>query len=577
MPLNHSTDKAFNPCLVIPCYNHGSTMDSVLQQLAAFQLNCIVVDDGSRKETADELDRLTTVYSWITLVRHRQNQGKGGAVLSALREAQRQGYSHGVQVDADGQHFLDDIPRLLAEAQQYPDDIISGQPVYDESVPKSRLYSRYITHIWVWIETLSLSIRDSMCGFRVYPIDVTLQLADRVPLGQHMDFDTEIMVRLYWQGTQSRFIPTKVIYPEDGLSHFDVWRDNLRISWMHTRLFLAMLPRMPSLIMRHFKDETHWSQTHERKGLWGIRLMVKTYRLFGRRAFNLLLYPVIGFYWLTGNRQRQASEHYLQRLKNYAADQKLTLPAHLTSYRHFMRFGEAMLDKLACWLGDIKLDQVDFPDKGQCLQQLERQQGTLILGSHLGDLEVCRALGELSFDVKINALVFTQHAARFNQVMQEINPDSNINMIQVSSWGPEVAILLKQKLDNGEWVAIVGDRTSISNHHRQNEQRIIWADFLGKPAPFPLGPFVLASVLRCPVYLMFGLKPDGKFRIHFEKFADPLILPRENRQQAIQQTVERYASRLEHYSLTSPLDWFNFYDFWQLSKPEEQPSDTHES
>lgn len=406
-------------------------------------------------------------------------------MLSGLREAARLGYSHGLQVDADGQHFLDDVPRLLAEAHSHPHEIISGQPIYDDSVPKSRLYSRYITHVWVWIETLSLSIRDSMCGFRVYPIAEVLSLADRVALGQRMDFDTEIMVRLYWEGTASRFVPTKVIYPENGVSHFDVWRDNLRISWMHTRLFLSMLPRMPSLIARRFNRQTHWSETSERKGLWGIRLMVKTYRLFGRSAFNLLLYPVIGFYWLTGVRQRKESERYLDRLKDTARHKGVQLPANLTSYRHFMRFGEAMLDKLACWLGDIRLEQVDFPDRLACLEQMSSKQGTLILGSHLGDLEVCRALGELSFDVKINALVFTQHAARFNQVMNEVNPRSNVNLIQVDNLGPDTAILLKQKLDDGEWVAIVGDRTPIGVAHSDRDQRLVWADFLGYPAPFP--------------------------------------------------------------------------------------------
>lgn len=560
----------FNPCLIVPCYNHGATMSSVLQQLEAFNIACILVDDGSQTETAIELDSLEQRYSWVTLVRHQQNQGKGAAVLSALREAQRQGFSHALQVDADGQHCLADIPRMLDEARRYPDTLISGKPVYDQSVPKSRFYSRYITHVWVWIETLSLSIHDSMCGFRVYPVDITLALANKVTLGQRMDFDTEVMVRLYWQGTPSRFIATKVIYPEDGLSHFDVWRDNLRISWMHTRLFFSMLPRIPSLLTRRFHTQEHWSRTGERKGLWGIRLMVKIYRLFGRRAFNLLLYPVIGYYWLTGIPQRKASEHYLRQLKTDARHQHKTLPENLTSYRHFMRFGEAMLDKLACWLGDIKLQNVDFPNLEQCKIRMASDKGTLIIGSHLGDLEVCRALGELSHNLTINALVFTQHAERFNKVMQEINPRSNVNMIQVSNWGPEVAIMLKQKLDAGEWVAIVGDRTPVSSHHRNGEQRIVWADFLGKPAPFATGPFALAAALRCPVYLMFGLKPTGKFCIHFEEFADPLLLPRATRQQAMQQTIERYAQRLEHYCLTSPLDWFNFYNFWQLSQPEPQ-------
>lgn len=128
-------------------------------------------------------------------------------------------------MDADGQHRIEDAPRLLAQAKRYPDHLISGRPVYDESVPKSRLYGRYITHIWVWIETLSLSLQDSMCGFRVYPVDAALSLIARHPVGRRMDFDTEIMVRLYWAGTPSRFVETAVIYPHNGLSHFDALRD----------------------------------------------------------------------------------------------------------------------------------------------------------------------------------------------------------------------------------------------------------------------------------------------------------------------------------------------------------------
>lgn len=573
----------FKPCFIIPCYNHGAMMPSVLAQLQDFNLPCVIVNDGSDEATTNQLNALAHKYDWITLVDHAQNQGKGAAVLTALREAKSLEFTHGLQVDADGQHHLADIPRLLKEAEQFPESLISGRPIYDESVPTSRLYARYITHVWVWIETLSLSLKDSMCGFRVYPIEPTLTLADRVPLGLRMDFDTEVMVRLYWQGTESRFIPTKVIYPVDGVSHFDVWRDNLAISWMHTRLFLAMLPRLPKLIWRHFKkppqpkqrrqshndsQEQHWSEIQERKGLWGIRLMVKTYQRLGRPIFSALLYPVISYFWLTGTAQRNASKAYLEQLSQYAEQtQQPVTQTHLTTqtfstFRHFQRFGQAMLDKLAAWLGDIRLDDIYFPDKDVCVGQAEAKQGLLILGSHLGDLELCRALGELNYDVKINALVFTKHAARFNQVMQELNPSSTINLIQVDTLGPDTAILLKQKLDDGEWVAIVGDRTSANPYHRDQQQSFVWADFLGKPAPFPQGPFALAAALRCPVYLMFGLKPNNQFHIYFEKFADPLLLLRANRQEALQQAVQRYANRLEHYCLLSPLDWFNFYDFW---------------
>jgi predicted LPLAT superfamily acyltransferase len=541
-------------------------MAAILEQLAVYDLPCLIVDDGSDTATADELARLAAEFPRVRLRRLEQNQGKGGAVLAGLRLAEEQGYSHALQVDADGQHQLSDIPAMLTEACNYPNELISGQPIYDESVPKARLYGRYVTHVWVWIETLSLSLKDSMCGFRVYPVAETMALAARHSLGKRMDFDTEVMVRLYWQGVPSRFLPTRVTYPIDGVSHFDALRDNLRISWMHTRLFLGMLPRIPRLLRQRQKlaQTQHWSATQERRGgLWGIRMMLKVYRLFGRQAFQLLLYPVIGYFWLTGRAQREASCDYLQRLQQFAANQQQSLPPSLNSFRHFMRFGDAMLDKLASWQGELQ--DIELVDRQCCQQQIESGKGTLILASHLGDIESCRALGELSSGVTVNALVFTEHAERFNQVMKEINPRANVNLIQVTSLGPETAMRLMDKLNAGEWVAIVGDRTSAGQHQRGEQPRVVWQHFLGKPAPFPQGPFVLAAALRCPIFLMFGLKQQGRLKVYFEPFADPLLLPRGERPQALQQAVAQYAARLEHYCLLAPLDWFNFFDFWQLA------------
>lgn len=242
-------------------------MAAVLTSLAGYGLPCLVVDDGSAAATAETLQRLAAELPWVSLLRLEKNQGKGAAVIAGLQLAQRQGYSHALQVDADGQHQLSDIPAMIAEARAHPNCLISGRPVYDSSVPKARLYGRYVTHVWVWIETLSLSLKDSMCGFRVYPVAPTLALTARRPLGKRMDFDTEVMVRLYWQGVQSRFLPTRVTYPVDGVSHFDALRDNLRISWMHTRLFFGMLPRIPRLLRQRqrAKKAQHWSATQERR------------------------------------------------------------------------------------------------------------------------------------------------------------------------------------------------------------------------------------------------------------------------------------------------------------------------
>ncbi|HDT5886256.1 glycosyltransferase family 2 protein [Aeromonas dhakensis] len=566
-----------NPCLLIPCYNHAGPLAAVLARLAEFELPCLLVDDGSEPVAAAALDALAAQHPWVSLLRHPHNQGKGGAVMTGLRRAHELGFSHALQVDADGQHDLTDLPALLAEARQHPAALVSGRPLYDDSVPKGRLYGRYITHVWVWIETLSFAIKDSMCGFRVYPLAPTCALLERVALGRRMDFDTEVMVRLHWAGVPMRFVPTRVIYPVDGRSHFRLFRDNLDISWMHTRLVCRLLwdlllrlcrwpARLGARLTRLWRERrTHWSRTPERGSLLGMQIMLASYRLLGRRGFSLLLYPVIGYFWLTGRAQREASRAYLARLEAFAGAQGVALPAEpRSSFRHFLRFGEAALDKLAGWRGDITEQQVELVGAEHYQAAINSGKGVLLLGSHLGDLELCRALGSRKQGLRINALVFTRHAARFNALLKQINPDSHLNLIQVQELGADTAILLKEKLEQGEWVVIVGDRTSVTR-----EKRVIWADFLGAPAPFPLGPFVLSSVLGCPVYLMFGLKEQGRFRVHFEPFADGQPLPRQGRQQILASRVQAYADRLQHHCLRAPLDWFNFFDFWQLTDEQE--------
>ena len=558
----------FRPCVLIPCYNHGAMIASVLSRLAPFGLPCLVVDDGSDAVTRQELERLAAEQPQMSLVRLAQNAGKGAAVIRGLEECARTGYTHAVQVDADGQHAIEDIPKLLALAERHPDALISGQPIYDDSIPRSRLYGRWITHVWVWIETLSLQLKDSMCGFRVYPVSPTLRLAAREPLGKRMDFDTEVMVRLYWQGNTSVFLPTRVTYPQDGLSHFDALKDNVRISLMHTRLFFGMLPRMPGLLFRRRRQ--HWAQQDEVKGLWGMRLMLRVWELLGRRAFTVLLWPVIGVYWLIARPARQASRQWMARVKQELRQRSMPVPSRLNSFFHFMRFGNAMLDNGARWRGELKLhrDIVFAPGASEALN-IAAPQGKLLLASHLGDVEACRALAQLEGSKIINALVFSENAQRFKQIMSEMAPEAGVNLMSVTDIGPDTAIAIKEKLERGEWVAIVGDRIAV-NPQRGGEWRVIWSRFMGQPAPFPQGPFILASILRCPVVLIFALRQQGKLVLHCEPFADPLRLPRGERQQALQDTVDRYAQRLEHYALMSPLDWFNFFDFWHLPESSEK-------
>lgn len=241
----------FNPVAIIPVYNHPTTIGPMVQGVLGAGLHCILVDDGSEPDCAAVLDALAGQHAaQVTLLRLPQNQGKGGAVMTGMRHALAQGYSHALQIDADGQHAVADIPAFIALARMQPGAMVCGAPRYDASVPKARLYGRYATHVWVWINTLSRDIEDSMCGFRVYPLRDAIGVMDGARIGKHMEFDTEILVRMHWKGVPFVTQRTAVTYPQDGLSHFRVWRDNLLISGMHTRLFGGMLLRSPVLLAR---------------------------------------------------------------------------------------------------------------------------------------------------------------------------------------------------------------------------------------------------------------------------------------------------------------------------------------
>jgi len=236
-----------NPIALIPVYNHAAPLPGVVAAVRKTGLDCLLVDDGSESDCAAVIDTLSREDS-VFMLRLARNSGKGAAIMAGLRDAHRMGYTHALQIDADGQHDLSAISLFIEQSRKAPDALVCGYPDYDASVPKLRLYARYLTHLWVWINTLSFSIPDSMCGFRLYPVAASVALMDSARIGQRMDFDTEILVRMSWRNQPMYWLPVKVHYPENGRSHFRPWRDNLLISWMHTRLFFGMLLRLPAIL-----------------------------------------------------------------------------------------------------------------------------------------------------------------------------------------------------------------------------------------------------------------------------------------------------------------------------------------
>ena len=519
----------------------------------------IIVDDGSREDTRTALEQLARSYGdKLHLHRFEQNQGKGVAALKAFRLANEFGFSHAVQVDADGQHDLSNTPLLIEHARTFPNALVTAIPEYDETVDRVRMISRYITHFWVWVETLSFQIKDSMCGFRVYPLKQTIALINSDNIGTHMDFDTDIMVKLYWRGVEVISVPTRVRYNQDGSSNFRMFKDNVLISLMHTRLFFGMLLRIPKLIWRNIKrnDEyhKHWSDQKEKGTYLGLKFLFTVYKWFGRKIFSIFLHPVMFFFFVFSPEKRKASRKYLEIVDQQLGIKKNVRWYHV--YQHFTSFGYSALDKLAAWL-DKDLPIKKFYGEEDFAQLEQEGKGAVFIGSHLGNLEYCRALSRTATKKTINAVVYTEHAENFARTLREINPDFDVNLIQVSSFGVDTAIKFREKISNGEILVIVGDRTSPYAHDRN-----IYSEFLGQQAPFPQGPFVLASLMDCPVYLLFCINEGDGYSIYLVHFKDKAYLPRDNRESALSMLIQHYAQRLEYYCKKAPMQWFNFFDFW---------------
>jgi len=303
--------------------------------------------------------------------------------------------------------------------------------------------------------------------------------------------------------------------------------------------------------------QIHWSTLGER-GRHGMGLLFFAYRLWGRRLVKFCLYFVIGYFFVTGRHQRRASRQYLARVYEYTRSRPVLprAPGWLDSYRHMFAFGEACADKVLAWLGHVGRDEVTFADRKDFIRLMESGQGALIIGSHLGNLEMSRALtADLG---KFNAVVYADHSRYFNSVLDRVNCQRPLHAIPVSALGPDTAIMLKERIERGEMLVIVGDRTPPSDNGR-----VCCVDFLGHPAPFAQGPFILASLLACPVYVVFCLREADGYHAYFELFAERVVLPRRRREEALRAYIQEYAMRLEGMCLRAPYQWFNFYDFWR--------------
>ena len=304
----------------------------------------------------------------------------------------------------------------------------------------------------------------------------------------------------------------------------------------------------------------HWWQINEFSFVAGMRLLYWLARVFGHWPFRIVLYPVLLWYMIVKPSARAASRQYLGRLSTFNRSLGLN-PGVRGQLRHFAAFGQSILDKMLVWGGSFDIHSVRFHGLDLITGQIATQRGALLICCHLGNLELCRVLSRYQASFKLTVLLHTKHAATFNQLLAQLDPDSQLNLMQVTELDPTTAVLLTEKIRRGEFVAIAGDRIPVSAN-----PRIALTEFLGATAPFPVGPYILANLFQCPVYLLFSFRngsgTESGTEIHFEIFRRSIQLPRRGRDEALTIFVADYAKRLEYFCQRAPLQWCNFYDFW---------------
>lgn len=311
-------------------------------------------------------------------------------------------------------------------------------------------------------------------------------------------------------------------------------------------------------------EPRHWSRLSESGTATGMLFLHRIHRLFGRGVFNVLLVPVAGYFLLSNSIARKASLDFLRTHAEAYPDYWTHTPGYRDVFRHFYAFGQSILDKLLAWGSPLHESEFEIADEKQLSEFMAKENGQLIIGSHLGNLEYCRGFVQRYKSKTINALVYDQHSANFVHVMQKLYPASRIHIYQVNDLDIPLILNLKSKIDAGEWLFIAGDRTPLSG-----EARTVPVNFLQRQAQLPIGPYMLAKVLQCEVQLMFSYRKQQKVYFELVPFAQQVSLPRQNLEGALQEYAQQYAQALEAQCARAPLQWFNFYPYWNDAKVDQ--------
>lgn len=292
----------------------------------------------------------------------------------------------------------------------------------------------------------------------------------------------------------------------------------------------------------------HWAAMGESTFVAGIWFLFGLHRLLGRTVVSLLLWPIVAVYWLVKPGLRAHSLGYLRRLQPQAGWRE--------GLAHVRLFAETLLDKLLAMAGRYPLERVQTRGSEAVHVQARSGQGAVLVTAHTGCLELCQALAEQAPELKVNVLVHTRHAESFNRILARLNPQRRVELIEVTELDMGLTLKLAERVAAGEFIAIAGDRVPVRG------SKTVAVPFLGSEAEFPVGPYLIAGLLGCPLILMLCVHEGRGYALEFERLAEQVALPRRAREEALAAHARRFADALAARLRRSPYDWFNFYAFW---------------
>lgn len=302
-------------------------------------------------------------------------------------------------------------------------------------------------------------------------------------------------------------------------------------------------------------NSKHWANKEERGSLYGMYFLVYTFKLLGATVCKLLVAPTIFYFYLFGKDARNNIKKFLNKVNNQG---EVSISVSQWSiFRVMLGFGFGIVDKLSAWTGRMTLDKLNSVVDKEFRDYEKNGKGAILLISHLGNYEICRVAAERRSIAKFNVFMHRKNSSNISKIIKSMNQQDVISVIPSDELNLATVIELKEKVEAGEFIVISGDRTPVNNNKGTME-----SEFFGEMAKFPIGPYVLAKVLECPVFALTCLKNKNKYDVFFNLIIEKISFNKKNREQVLLESIKTYVKNLEKYAKIAPLQWYNFHQFW---------------